>query len=96
MIEFGADDKRDRWGHSIKAAKRHKLYAYSFIRAEKIAIKASLEHKKWDVHIYDLYGPSEKYSPCSTWLVRSYKAGKCVEINEWYTRTITNIIYKSK
>lgn len=90
MIEYGPDDKRDRWGHVIKAAPVYKMYFDSNIEAEKAAIQISREHKKWTVCIYDTQGPEDEELPDSTlWLMVSYERGRDYR-NKHYTTALHN------
>lgn len=89
MIEYGPDDKRDRWGHVIKAAPVYKMYFDSNTEAEKVAVQISREHKKWTVCIYDTQGPQEDEElPDSTlWLMVAYEGG-IDDRNEHYTKAL--------
>ena len=75
MIEYGPDDKRDRWGHTIKAAPVYKECFSTQVEAENTAMQISKEHKKWTVCIYDTQGPEEEELPDTLWLIASFERG---------------------
>ena len=88
MIEYGPDDKRDRWGHTIKAAPVYKMYFDNHFEAEKLAVQISMEHKKWTVCIYDTQGPEDEDLPGSTlWLMKAYERGEGY-CNDNYTKAL--------
>ena len=75
-INYGPDDKRDRWGHTIKKATVYTQCFDSHIEAEEIAVQISREHKKWTVCIYDTQGPEDEDLPGNTlWLMVAYERG---------------------
>ena len=84
-IIYGPDDKRDRWGHTVKAAPIYTQYADTYIKAEEIAVKVSNEHKKWTVCIYDTQGPQEDSEDpqSSLWLIKAFEKGVAYENHEY-------------
>lgn len=87
-INYGPDDKRDRWGHTVKAATVYTEYFDSHIEAEEVAIQISREHKKWTVCIYDTQGPEDEDLPDNTlWLMAAYERGTRYE-NHSYTMAL--------
>lgn len=74
-ISYGPDDKRDRWGHTVKAATIYSKYFDKYIEAEKAALQISKEHKKWTVNIFDTQGPVEEDLPDTLWLIASFERG---------------------
>ena len=87
-INYGPDDKRDRWGHTIKRATVYTQYFDSHIKAEEVAIQISREHKKWTVCIYDTQGSEDEDLPGNTlWLMAAYERGIRYE-NHNYTKAL--------
>ena len=74
-ISYGPDDKRDKWGHTIKAATIHSEYFNKYVEAEKVALQISKEHKKWTVNVFDTQGPVEEDLPDTLWLIVSFEDG---------------------
>ncbi len=90
-ITYGPDDKRDKWGHTIKAATGHVEYVGTLAKAEQLAVFISKAHKKWTVCVYDTQGPQEDpEDPMSSlWLVVAYEKGVAYR-NANYTKAINN------
>jgi len=81
MIEYGPDDKRDRWGHVVKEAPVYKMYFDSSIEAEEAAVQISRKHKKWAVSAYDTQGPEDEGN--TLWLMVSYEKGIAYRNNHY-------------
>lgn len=87
MIDYGPNDKLDKWGHVIKAAPVYKDYFDKYSEAEKAAQQISKEHKKWTVCIYDTQGPEEEDLPDTLWLIAAYERGVRWD-NDNYTKAL--------
>ena len=93
LIEYGPDDKRDKWGHTIKAAPVYTMSFDSHIEAEKVAMQISKEHKRWSVHLLDTQGPEDEDLPDTTWLMKSFEGGVCWK-NDNYTKALRKSNFK--
>jgi len=95
MIEYGPDDKRDRWGHTIKAAPVYKEYFSTQVEAEKTAMQISKEHKKWTVNVFDTQGPTDEDLPSTLWLMASFEGG-IKWTNDNYTKALCKEDFTTK
>lgn len=90
LIEYGPDDKRNRWGYLVEAAPVYKQYTDSYEEAKEIASKISREHRKWTVSVLDTKGPQddpEESASNETWLIFSCERGK-IYYNENYMEVL--------
>ena len=94
-INYGPDDKRDKWGHTIKAAPVYSEYFDKYVEAEEAALQISKEHKKWTVCLYDTQGPADEDLPSTLWLMVSFEGGMKWP-NENYTKALRKNNFKLK
>lgn len=87
MIDYGPNDKLDKWGHVIKAAPVYKMYFDEYTEAKKMALQISREHKKWTVCLYDTQGPEEEDLPDTLWLIVAFEHGMRW-VNDNYTKAL--------
>lgn len=87
MIDYGPNDKLDKWGHVVKAAPVYKKYFDNQFEAEKTAVQISREHKKWTVCIYDTQGPEDEDLPDTLWLIAAFERG-IKWTNDNYTKAL--------
>ena len=92
-IQYGKGPKLDRWGHYLPdQPKLHEVFTETLEEAKKKALEISLEHKKWDINVYDLQGPAlkeyDEEGQFSTWCVYGFTAGRLLMENDYYFQTI--------